>query len=97
MDAPLVSLAANILLGELAFLGGDVLPCLILLLSPLVRHILLVLCLDVACLDIIVLLVAAVLLALVSKSRGELELALQVGDHCYSLGDFDPQIFLVVR
>jgi hypothetical protein len=29
VDAPLVSLAADILLGGLALLGGDVLPCLI--------------------------------------------------------------------
>jgi hypothetical protein len=81
VDAPLVSLATNVLLGGLAFLGGNALPCLILLLSLLVQCILLVCCLDVVRLDILVLLVAAVLLALVSKSRDKLELALKVGNH----------------
>jgi hypothetical protein len=82
VDAPLVSLAAaNVLLGGLAFLGGNALPCLIQLLSFVVGCILLVLQLDVARLDILVLLVASILLALVSKSRGKLELALKVGNH----------------
>jgi hypothetical protein len=70
VDASLVNLAADVLLGGLAFLGGDALPHLILLLSLLVGCILLIFCLDIACLDILILLVALVLLALVSKSRG---------------------------
>ncbi len=81
VDAPLVSLAANILLGGLALLGGDVLPRLIQFLSFLVGCILLVLQLDVVCLDILVLHVAAALLAFASKSRGKLELALEVSNY----------------
>ncbi len=81
MDAPLVSLATNVLLGGLAFLGGNALPRLIQLLSFLVGCILLVRQLDLVHLDILVLLVAAVLLAFVSESRGKLELALEVGNY----------------
>jgi hypothetical protein len=64
VDAPLVSLATNVLLGGLTFLGGNALPCLILLLGLLVGRILLVLCLGIAHLGILALLVAAVLLVL---------------------------------
>jgi hypothetical protein len=81
MWRPLVSLAANVLLGRLAFLGGNTLSRLIQLLRFLVGCILLVLQLDVVCLDILVLLIATVLLAFVSESRGKLELALEVGNH----------------
>ena len=81
VDAPLVSLAAKVLLGKLAFLGGNALPRLIQFLRLLIGCILLVLQLDLVHLDILVLLVAAVLLAFVSESRGKLELALEVSNY----------------